>query len=494
MTAMRVAQGGWIPGAREAPRRAPRLLAGRRELLWAALGFVALLLALLACLALLAPAARAAGTSDSVRTAADARLDLDSFDWIWSTIRDKHYDPALGGLDWQAVRDSLRPLVERAETRAAARAVMRRMILLLGESHFQVIPGHVLEAMGRRPGPGSPGGTTGMDVRVVHGRALVVSVAPGSPADSAGVRPGWEVLRAGGEDLAPLIRVVARASRVASWRDLDLASVALGRLEGAIGDTVAARFRDGRGRRVEVALRLAEKPGWLTSLGPVHNVRVLFEARRLPGNVGYVAFNSFMDPSRLMPAFEAAVRDFADADGIVLDLRGNQGGMIPIAAGMTGWLVAEKDLRLGTFRFRDGELKAVVNPRLGAYAGPVAVLVDGLSVSCAEALAGGLQDLGRARLFGTRTAGMVLGSAVERLPNGDGFQYVFASYRSARGRLLEGRGVVPDVEAPPTRRALLRGSDPALDAAVKWIHHETKARGEAGPATPSRTNPAAAGR
>src|SRR5512143_2613091 len=192
----------------ERGNRAPRPSAGRRELMWAALGFCALLL-LLVVLAWMVPSAHAGGAAAAPPAAdpavagaraEDARLDLESFDWIWATVRDKHYDPALGGLDWQAVRDTLRPRVERAKTRAEARAAMRRMIGLLGESHFQVIPGSVLEAMGRRPGPGSPGGTTGLDVRVVDGRALVVSVAPGSPADSAGVRPGWEVLRVDGED------------------------------------------------------------------------------------------------------------------------------------------------------------------------------------------------------------------------------------------------------------------------------------------------------
>jgi len=465
----------------------------RRELLWAALGFCALLV-LLVLLAQLVPVDVARGAPAAERTGEECRLDLESFDWVWTTIRDKHFDPNLGGLDWQAVRDSLRPRVEQAKTRGEARAAMRRMISLPGQSHFQIIPARVLEAMGERPGPGSPGGTTGMDARVVDGHALVTSVERGSPADSAGVRPGWEILRVGEEDLAPLLREVARSSRDVSWGDMDLASVVLGRIEGAIGDTGTVRLRDGRGRKVDLALRLVEKLGWLAGLGPVPNIRVRFESRRLPGNVGYVTFSLFLDPGRLMPKYEEAIRSFADADGIVLDLRGNQGGMIPIAMGMAGWLVAEKNLHLGTFFFRDAQVKALVNPRLGAYAGPVALLVDGLSVSCAEAFAGGLQDLGRARLFGTRTAGMVLMSAIERLPNGDGFQYVFASYRSAQGRLLEGRGVTPDVEVAPTRRALLRGGDPALDAAVAWIHQQGKSRGAAGLPSPSNVNQAAGGR
>src|SRR5512143_3142988 len=91
--------------------RAPRPSAGRRELLWAALGFCALLL-LLVVLAWLVPSAHAGGAAAAPPAVAgaraeDARLALESFDWIWATVRDKHYDPTLGGLDWQAVRDTL---------------------------------------------------------------------------------------------------------------------------------------------------------------------------------------------------------------------------------------------------------------------------------------------------------------------------------------------------------------------------------------------------
>jgi len=83
--------------------------------------------------------------------------------------------------------------------------------------------------------------------------------------------------------------------------------------------------------------------------------------------------------------------------------------------------------------------------------------------------AGGLQDLKRARIFGTRTAGAALPSDIIRLPNGDGFQYAIANYISQGGQPLEGIGVTPDEEIRPTRRELLAGKDPALDAAVNWI-------------------------
>ena len=70
------------------------------------------------------------------------------------------------------------------------------------------------------------------------------------------------------------------------------------------------------------------------------------------------------------------------------------------------------------------------------------------------------------------SVGAALPSVLERLPNGDGFQYVFANYISQGGAALEGAGVTPDVEACHTRTALLEGRDLVLEAAVDWIRSQ----------------------
>ncbi len=437
-------------------------------------GIRAVVLAALCAAVLATPAEAGRGRK---LTAAERDLEVESFDVVWTTIRDKHYDPALGGLDWEAIGGELRPRIERARTRAEARGVLRDLVGRLRQSHFQIIPAEVLEDMAQEVGEGSAGGDAGIDARVVGGKALVTSVAKGSPAERAGVLPGWEILRIGKFRAARLERI-ALEFEGRPHRELVLADAVLARLSGRIGERVTVRFRDGAGRPVRRDLVLAETRGARYRFGHVSNLHVWIETKRLEGNVGYVAFNGFLDPARVMPAFDEAMRSFLDAKGIVLDLRGNGGGMIPMAMGMAGWLIPEGDRYLGTLKLRETELKAIVSPRPETFAGPVAVLVDGLSVSCAEVLAGGLQDLGRARVFGTRTAGMVLGSSIEKLPSGDGFQYVFAGYVTSGGRKLEGAGVVPDVVAPPDRKALLAGGDPALDAASSWILRHGAETGE----------------
>jgi carboxyl-terminal processing protease len=397
------------------------------------------------------------------------QLNVDSFEHVWQTIRDKHWDPKLGGLDWPAIREELLPRVAAAETMPAARAIMQDLISRLGQSHFQVIPADYYQDLDF-PEAGSAGrGDAGIEVRVVAGEALVTSVDADSWAQRAGVRPGWQILAIDGRELTKRLARLEAEFAGKTFRDLILSGAVSGRLRGDIGTKVTVRFLDATGRKVDCDLVRATPRGRLITFGNLPPQHVWIETRSLEGGIGYIAFNMFFDPTNVMQAFNEAMTANLNAPGVIIDLRGNPGGLGAMAMGMGGWLVDRPGQRLGTMQMRDNEIKFAISVRPSTYAGPVAVLVDGLSASTSEILAGGLQDLGRARIFGSRSAGMALPSQIERLANGDGFQYAFANYVSEGGQVLEGIGVTPDVVVEPTRGALLEGRDPALDAAIAWI-------------------------
>src|SRR5689334_21135491 len=76
-------------------------------------------------------------------TPAQLKASIDSFEKVWTTVRDKHWDPKLNGMDWQAVHDELRPKVEAAKDKAAVRDILNEMVHRLNQSHFGVFPGDV---------------------------------------------------------------------------------------------------------------------------------------------------------------------------------------------------------------------------------------------------------------------------------------------------------------------------------------------------------------
>jgi carboxyl-terminal processing protease len=399
------------------------------------------------------------------------QLNIQSFEYVWTAIRDKHWQTNPGGLDWQAIYDEFRPKMEAADSMDAARAVLNGMLGGLHQTHFNIVPSDLYSNVDAAHGGDT---TTGVDVRVLGAQVLVTSVEPDSSAFAQGVRPGWEIVKIASKDMAPIVAKLNETYAGSSLRDLMLRRAILGRLEGAAG-VAQVEFVDGAGKRMSKTLAPGPQKGDRVQFGYLTPMQVWFKSSRVGGgNIGYFAFNVFLDAQRLMTAFGNAVQSCEKCEGFIVDLRGNPGGIGIMAMGMAGWFIAQHDQKLGTLYMRDTTLKFVVNPRINPFGGPLAILVDGTSASTSEIMAEGLKDLGRARIFGTRTAAAALPSVFEKLPNGDGFQYAIANYISEGGKPLEGLGVTPDVETPLTREALLAGKDPALDAAVGWIEGQKR--------------------
>ena len=410
------------------------------------------------------------GQGPSAYTPEQKQLNIASFEKIWTTIRDKHWEKKPGGLDWQAIHEEYRPKIERAESMEAAREVMHDMLARLKQTHFAIIPGSVYAEADADGGTASGDGSPGIDLRVLGGHAVVTRVDPGSPAEKAGVKPGWEIVSVGGKELDAAIQKLKSDPDI---HELILERAVLSRLSGPVNGKLQVIFRNGANRNVTLDLGLDPPRGELSKFGNLPAMHIWVDSKKI-GRTGYIAFNMFLDLERVMSRFRDVVGSCGECNGLIIDLRGNPGGIGGMAMGMAGRLIDKPGLRLGDMYMRDSNIHFVVYPQPDVFKGPVAVLVDGCSASTSEILAGGLKDLSRARIFGERTAAAALPSQVERLPNGDGFQYAVANYISDGGKPLEGNGVTPDVEVKLTRQALLSGHDPVVDAALDWIGKQRK--------------------
>jgi carboxyl-terminal processing protease len=403
------------------------------------------------------------------RTAATASdVMLASFEKVWTTVRDRHWEPEKleklpGGRSWQQLHDDY--LAKLKSAPAQGRALLNQMLGELGQSHYAVMSG---ESAGDLTTVSMGDGVTGIRAALVGDAVLVMRVDSGSAAAKIGVAPGWEITRIRDFDVRRAVTAARRQSL--KQPELIVNAVVSSRLMGLPGSAVSVEFADGASRPVKKEIPLGEAKGNRVRFGLMPPTLVEFESRRPAPDVGYVRFNFFLDPPGLMAKFEDAVKSCEGCRGFVIDLRGNPGGLAILAATMSGFFVDRPDVKLGNLYQRNLNLKLSVNPRLGGFPGPLAILVDGASASTSEIMAGGLQDLKRARIFGSRTAGAALPSMIERLPNGDLFQYAMANYISEGGRPLEGAGVTPDEPVTISRGELLAGKDPVLERALSWVH------------------------
>lgn len=239
-------------------------------------------------------------------------------------------------------------------------------------------------------------------------------------------------------------------------------------LFGEAGQDVVIEFLDPNDQEQRVTLALAPRSGGpCARLDPsMPPACADLETRRLTAGIGYVRFSGFVTP--VMDGVLEAIAERHDAPGLVIDIRGNPGGLYPVRKAIASELVGTARLFM-RYRTRDGLEEAYLDPVPNAYPGEVVILVDELSTSSSEEFAGSLQALGRATIVGSQTPGRCLVMNVAPLPNGAILAYPFGQSQTPNGRVLEGNGVVPDIAVDLDRQQLLQGIDSQMQAAIEYL-------------------------
>ncbi|MFZ2544769.1 MAG: S41 family peptidase [Candidatus Saccharimonadales bacterium] len=186
---------------------------------------------------------------------------------------------------------------------------------------------------------------------------------------------------------------------------------------------------------------------------------------RVDGAVGIIKLSRF-DETTTDLAKEAA-QDLKDkgVKGVILDLRGNGGGLLTSAQDVAGiWLNNKTVVSERTGGKVTEELKSGVDPILVGM--PTMVLVDGSSASASEIVAGALQDHKAATLLGEKTFGKGSVQKLIDLPNGSMIKVTVARWYTPNGKNINKEGITPDKKVDLTAEDANAGRDPQLDVAL----------------------------
>ena len=395
------------------------------------------------------------------------RLDYsDTFETVWKKLNETYFDTTFGGLNWKDTHDRYLPQIAAAGKDEEFYRLVNKMLWELNVSHANLVPPGFLA---RREPLVCAEGNPGIDLRVLNGVAVITSVKPGSPADKAGLCPGYVIQAI---DRIPVEHIVQEAVSIMrpprnSRNQIALmAKAVLGCLYGAPDTEVSIAYSDQGGEKREKNLLRTRRSGRAVGPGGMLYLAVELEARRLDNGIGYIRLNTFQPP--LVTQVSGAIRSLGNVSGIIFDVRGNAGGEIE---GMPDLFLKERAL-LYLSRSRLGETKIFVDPATGAFKGPLVLLVDQLTGSAGELFAGSLQAIGRAVVVGERSPGAVTESDMKVLSNGAIFMYPVAQLATPDGTVLEGHGVVPNIEVGLAREMLLKGIDSQLESAIRYLEKE----------------------
>ena len=263
----------------------------------------------------------------------------------------------------------------------------------------------------------------------------VVAPIAGSPAAEAGIKPGDVLLEVDGVSIS----------------GMGLYEVIL-MVRGPKGTSVSLLvLHENETEPVEIIIVRDE----------VEIQSVIFEMR---DDIAYVQITEFNERTNeeLLPVLEAI--DTADANGIILDLRSNPGGLLETVVDVTSHFVNE-GLIVVSIRDSEGIVKDLkANKQQLTTNLPMVVLVDDFSASGSEVLAGTLQDYNRAAVAGSKTFGKGSVNYLQQLADGSGIYISTARWLTPHGSLIEGKGIMPDIELE------LEGED-AIQWAIDYLEN-----------------------
>jgi tricorn protease len=380
------------------------------------------------------------------------------FNDAWRMHRDFLYDVKMRGVNWVAVRDKYAPLVERVTDRAELNDILAMMVAEVGALHSQVQPGDIRKAAPE----GTPSGLGAVFSRVKDGYRVdrVYRTEEELPAERAPLaQPDVDVKEGD---------VITAVNGKSVLEARDIADLLLNQAGRQVLLNVQPKDGGSRGKpRAVIAVPVSSAREAALQYTDWEQGRARQVAEASGGRIGYLHLRA-MGPDDIA----AFARDFyanVDRDGLVIDVRRNRGGNID------SWII-EKLLRKAWAFWTNPGGQASPNMQ-NTFRGHLVVLVDELTYSDGETFAAGVKALGLGPLVGKRTAGagVWLSDRNRLADNGMVRVAELGQFDSDKGQwLIEGVGVIPDVEVDNLPHATFTGRDRQLEVAIEMLQKKVK--------------------
>ena len=331
------------------------------------------------------------------------------FDKTWKIISKEYYEPSLNHQDWSRWKTHYQGKIK---TQDDARVAIDTMIASLDEPYTRFMPKKDFEDLTTSITSKIYG--IGVNIYSNSGKIEIFNVMPGTPAEFAQLKQGDIISAVDGKDT-----------------------------NGMNVSEVAALVRGPENSIVELTILRDNKK--INKKLKRKEIKIkTVKSSIVDNHIGYIQIISFMSGST-PNEFVEALENTQNTDALILDLRGNTGGLLDNAI-----FIADMFIDRGTIVdiiYRNGYKKSIkAQEELLPMNKPLVVLVNGASASASEILSGALKDYHRATLVGRKTFGKGLVQKVVPLPNQTGVNITIARYLTPNGTDINKLGIKPDIE------------------------------------------------
>lgn len=355
----------------------------------------------------------------------------------WSLIKANYWDNDLNEQDWNRWK---RRYLKEIKTENDAYVAINTMLASLNDPYSRFLSPN--EFMEQNNSIDSKIYGIGINIASVSGKIYIINVVKGAPAELAGLKPGDMILKINGHDIKG--DSVFETANYIKGAENSLVDIVILRNDTKINKKI---------KRAEIKVKTVD-------------------SEIIDKEIGYIRISSFIS-SETPVEFIDALNKVQDTKALILDLRGNTGGLFQNAV-FTANMFLEKGNIVRVIGRGGYDSSYTAEHKEYVYEKPLVVLVDGESASASEIVSAALKDNKRATIVGTKTYGKGVVQKVYTMPNNTGMNLTIARYLTPNGNDINKKGIEPDYRVEITENDYENNFDSQLNFAKNILYDEMK--------------------
>lgn len=330
------------------------------------------------------------------------------FDKSIEIIKHNYYDPNLNGQDLDKWKKRYRDKIKTDEDVDVA---INSILESLDDPYSKYLDKHDYAEQNTSINSKITG--VGVNIASIGGKVIIINVIEGTPAQKAGLKDGDIIMKVDDKDAT-----------------------------GLKPSQVAALVRGEENTKVTLTISRDKKN--ITKTIIRKDIKIKNVKSKTEGDIGYIQILSFIG-STTYNEFLEALANTEKTKGLIIDLRGNSGGLLPNAVYMANLFINKGNIV--SIVGRNGYKKKIKAQDLKYQVKkPIVLLIDENSASASEIFSGALKDYGKATIIGTKSFGKGMVQRIIPMPNETGINLTIAKYLTPNDTDINKKGIEPDIK------------------------------------------------